>query len=134
MQYLYSLFFIGENSMQKLYHSTHSIFFIFFNSLIVVKCVLFWGGLVSKYKGFVGCKKKRLRFILFWFCFGTLKKLHSFVHAIISEKRILKKNYSLSWNKDKHQKIWNSQIKIWIRFNQQTVNITKKYFHFCSLN
>ena len=58
--------------------------------MIEVKCVLFWGGLVSKYKGFVGCKK-RLRFISFWFCFGTLKKLHSFVHAIISEKRIFKK-------------------------------------------
>ena len=29
MKYLCSLFFIGENSMQKLYHSTHSIFFIF---------------------------------------------------------------------------------------------------------
>ena len=29
MKYSCSLFFIGENSMQKLYHSTHSIFFIF---------------------------------------------------------------------------------------------------------
>lgn len=68
----------------------------------------FEGGWWANIRDSLDVKKKvAFHFISFWFCFGTLKKLHSFVHAIISEKRILKKNYSLSWNKGKHQKIWN---------------------------
>ena len=76
--------------------------------MIVVKCVLFWGGLVSKYKGFVGCKKKgcvsfHFILILFWHS----KKTTFFRSCDYFRKKNLKKNYSLSWNKGKHQKIWN---------------------------